>query len=57
MKAKYRVTSLNDRPGRERVLTGEALTNGISVHLPNEWLANGDGASNGEFADQQQIRL
>jgi hypothetical protein len=53
MKAKYRVTSLNDRPGREKVLTGETLTNGISVHLPNEWLANGDGAFNSEFANQQ----
>ena len=53
MKAKYRITSLNDRPGRERVLTGEALTSGISVHLPNEWLVNGDGAFNSEFADQQ----
>ena len=32
-KAKYRVTSLNDRPGRERVMTGEALMNGIAAHL------------------------
>ena len=52
-KARYRVTSLNDRPGRERVLTGEALTSGISVHLPNEWLAKGDGGLDREFADQQ----
>jgi len=55
-KAKYLVTSLNDRPGRDKVLTGEALTNGISEHLPNEWLAKGDNsAANGEFADQLQI--
>jgi hypothetical protein len=52
-KAKYRVTSLNDRPGRDRILTGEALTNGISEHLPNEWLAKGDSSlMNSEFADQ-----
>jgi Melibiase/Glycosyl hydrolase family 36 C-terminal domain len=52
-KAKYRVTSLNDRPGREREMTGEALMSGIEVQLPNEWLAKGDGAI-GEFADQQK---
>ncbi len=52
-KARYRVTSLNDRPGREKVLTGEVLSSGISTHLPNEWLAKGDGAPNREFADQQ----
>ena len=34
-------------------MTGEALMNGISVHLPNEWLAKGDGAFNREFEDQQ----
>ena len=50
--AKYRVTSLNDRPGRERVMTGKALMNGISEHLPNQWLTSGDGA-NKEFTDQQ----
>ena len=55
-KAKYLVTSLNDRPGRNRVLTGEALTGGIAEHLPNDWLAKGDGAAaNGEFADQLKI--
>ena len=51
-KAKYRVTSLNDRPGREREMTGESLMNGIAVHLPDAWLAKGDGAIK-EFADQQ----
>jgi Melibiase/Glycosyl hydrolase family 36 C-terminal domain len=50
--AKYRVTSLNDRPGRDRVITGEALMSGISEHLPNQWLSTGDGAIK-EFADQQ----
>ena len=52
--AKYRLASLNDRPGREKVLTAEALTNGISVHLPNDWLVNGDGPFSSDFADQQQ---
>ncbi|MGC2403162.1 MAG: alpha-galactosidase [Acidobacteriaceae bacterium] len=54
LKARYRVTSLNERPGREQELSGEALTRGISVHLPNQWLASGDGALDGEFADQQR---
>jgi hypothetical protein len=53
-KSKYRLTSLNDRPGRHRDLTAGDLTHGISVHLPNEWLAKGDGALDGEFADQQR---
>jgi hypothetical protein len=51
--AKYRVTSLNDRPGRERVVTGQALMDGIVEHLPEEWLSKGDGAIK-EFADQQK---
>lgn len=50
-KATYRVTSLNDRPGRERDVTAESLMNGIAVHLPDKWLADGDGAIK-EFADQ-----
>jgi Melibiase/Glycosyl hydrolase family 36 C-terminal domain len=51
-KAKYRVTSLNDRPGRDREMTGEALMTGLAVHLPNPWLASGDGGIK-EFTDQQ----
>jgi hypothetical protein len=51
-KARYKVTSLNDRPGRDREMSGEALLNGIAVHLPDPWLASGDGAIK-EFADQQ----
>ena len=51
-KATYQVTSLNDRPGRERNIAGESLMSGIGVHLPDEWLAKGDG-SIPEFADQQ----
>jgi hypothetical protein len=52
VKAKYRVTSLNDRPGREREMTGEVLLNGFAVHLPNQWLASGDGSIK-EFSNQQ----
>jgi Melibiase/Glycosyl hydrolase family 36 C-terminal domain len=51
-KAKYRVTSLNDRPGREKEMTGESLLSDLAVHLPNQWLASGDGAVK-EFAEQQ----
>jgi hypothetical protein len=50
--AKYSVTSLNDRPGRDRVLTGAALMAGVAEKLPDHWLAVGDGALE-EFADQQ----
>jgi hypothetical protein len=50
--ARYRVTSLNDRPGREREMSGESLLKGIAVHLPDKWLSSGDGAIK-EFADQQ----
>jgi len=50
--ATYHVTSLNDRPGRDKTLTGAALMKGISEHLPNQWLTNGDGAIK-EFANQQ----
>jgi hypothetical protein len=51
-KAKYRVTSLNDRPGREKEMTGESLLSDFAVHLPDQWLASGDGALE-EFAAQQ----
>ena len=50
--AKYRVTSLNDRPGRDREFTGKNLMQGVSIHLPNDWLAKGDGAITGKFANQ-----
>ena len=51
--AKYRVTRLNDRPGRERVTTGQVLAGGVSVHLPDAWLAKGDGPFSDEFASQE----
>jgi hypothetical protein len=51
--AKYRVTSLNDRPGRDRVIDGKMLTtSGIAVNLPDLWLAKGDGSAGKEFEDQ-----
>jgi alpha-galactosidase len=51
--ARYQVTSLNDRPGRERIFTGESLMKGLSVHLPEQWLAEGDGIFNDEYAHQR----
>jgi hypothetical protein len=50
--AKYRVTSLNDRPGRDRIITGDSLMKGISVALPDQWLAGGDDGAGKEFAGQ-----
>jgi hypothetical protein len=50
--AQYRVTSLNDRPGRERTVSGASLMSGVSFHLPNDWLARGDGPVSPEFADE-----
>jgi hypothetical protein len=32
-------------------MAAESLMNGIAVHLPDKWLADGDGAIK-EFADQ-----
>ncbi len=52
--AHYRVTSLNDRPGRERDLDGQTLMSGISVKLPDKWLVEGDGMYSDEFADQSK---
>ncbi len=39
-------------PDENRVVTGEALMKSVAEHLPNHWLASGDGVSE-EFADQQ----
>lgn len=50
--AKYRFTSLNDRPGRDRTITGDSLMKGVSVSLPDKWLAQGDGVFSQEFAGQ-----
>ena len=52
--ASYLMRSLNDRPGRERIAAGAVLMkDGISEHLPNEWLANGDGGLAKQFPEQQ----
>jgi hypothetical protein len=51
--AKYQVTSLNDRPGRDRIIEGGTLLDGgIAVKLPDDWLAKGDGMAGKEFEDQ-----
>jgi alpha-galactosidase len=51
--ASYRVTSLNDRPGRERTVTGAALLQeGLAFALPDPWLASGDGLPGTAFEDQ-----
>jgi len=51
--ARYRVTSLNDRPGRDRTIDGATLTtSGIVFNLPDPWLAKGDGSAGKEFDDQ-----
>lgn len=53
--ASYRVTSLNERPGRDRVVAAADLANeGIQVTLPNAWLVKGDGLPSKEFEDQLQ---
>jgi hypothetical protein len=52
--AKYKVASLNEQPGYERVIAGSVLMkDGLSVKLPNEWLAKGDSLPPGaEFREQ-----
>jgi hypothetical protein len=52
-RAKYEVTSLNDRPGRERVMSGADLMKGMSLHLPDKWLSENDGVFSQEYANQQ----
>ncbi len=49
----YVLTSLNDRPGRERRLTGAALMNdGLAFTLPDPWLAKGDGFPGPDYDGQ-----
>jgi len=51
--ASYRVRSLNDRPGRDRIITGEELTTaGIHLKLPDPWLVQGDGLPDAKYEDQ-----
>jgi hypothetical protein len=49
----YRVTSLNDRPGRDRTSTGSELgAAGLGVKLPDDWLAKGDALPDARYKDQ-----
>ena len=49
----YVLESLNDRPGRQRRLSGEELLrDGIPVELPDPWLAAGDGLPAGDHDAQ-----
>ena len=51
--ATYRVTSLNDRPGRDRTHSGSELVNaGLDVKLPDDWLVKGDGLPDPRYQDQ-----
>ncbi len=51
--ANYRVTNLNNRPGRDRDISGEELTSkGLSIRLPDPWLAKGDRLPDPKFEDQ-----
>jgi alpha-galactosidase len=51
--ANYLVTSLNDRPGRERIIRGaELMTKGINSKLPDEWLSKGDNMGDKNSEDQ-----
>jgi len=52
-KAKYHITSLNQRPGRGRDVSGAELASpGLKVKLPDEWLAKGDGLPDPKYEDQ-----
>jgi hypothetical protein len=49
----YVVTSLNDRPGRERRLAGASLMGeGLAFALPDPWLAKGDGFPGPDYDGQ-----
>lgn len=49
----YLVSSLNDRPGRDRRLAGRSLmTDGLAFALPDPWLARGDGFPGPEYDGQ-----
>jgi alpha-galactosidase len=51
--ATYRVTSLNDRPGRDRTFSGSELAaSGLDVKLPDDWLVKGDGLPDPRYQNQ-----
>ena len=52
----YVLTSLNDRPGRERRVTGSALAEeGLAFALPEPWLAKGDWFDGAEYESQLEF--
>jgi alpha-galactosidase len=52
----YVLTSLNDRPGRERRMAGAALVSeGLALSLPDPWLAKGDGFPGDQYNDQLEF--
>ena len=52
----YMLTSLNDRPGRERRVSGASLMGeGIAFSLPDPWLAKGDGFPGPEYDAQLEF--
>jgi len=54
-RATYQVTSLNERPGRDRILTAAELAgDGLEVKVPDQWMAKGDGLPGKEYEDQLQ---
>ncbi len=51
--ANYLVTSLNERPGRDRTIAGqELMAKGLKIQLPNQWLVRGDGFPAKKYEDQ-----
>ncbi|MCL5096114.1 MAG: alpha-galactosidase [Candidatus Omnitrophica bacterium] len=49
----YRVTSLNERPGRDRLILGKDLMDqGLDVSLPDSWLVRGDAMPDPRYEDQ-----
>lgn len=52
----YLITNLNDRPGRERHVTGASLaTEGIHFSLPDQWIARGDWFPGDEYDSQLEF--
>jgi alpha-galactosidase len=52
----YRVTSLNDRPGRDRTIAGASLvSDGLAFSLPDPWLAKGDGFPGPQYDAQLEF--
>jgi hypothetical protein len=53
---KYVLSSLNERPGRERIVSGSELASkGLEFELPNAWLAKGDGFPGSDYDSQLEF--